>query len=82
MDFLKASFSGPSGDIEEAKNLFEAVKAVFPGENVHNQLPWNLATSSTKAALSIMRTDQGMQMTEIFVDHYLFKIVDLLLQQQ
>ena len=83
MDFLKASFTGSNFDIAEAEGLFKQVAEVFPaGGNQNHQLPWNLATSSTRACLSMMRSGQGRPLGDSFVDKYLFKIVDLLLQQQ
>ena len=82
MEFLKASFNG-SPDLDEAKGLFAQVAEIFPkGGNQNHQLPWSLSTSSTRACLGVMKTEQGRDLVDSFVDDYLFKIVDLLLQQQ
>lgn len=83
MDFLKASFTASGSDLDEAEGLFKQVAEVFPaGGSQNHQLAWNLATSSTRACLSMLRSERGRPLGDNFVDNYLFKIVDLLLQQQ
>ena len=86
MDFLKQQFVGTTSSsnlIEDARSLFDTVAEIFPkGQSTHASLPWTLGVSSTHSCLALMKIRGREQMVEEFVNDYLFKIVNLLLQQQ